>query len=328
MTNQRTPLSHLNEKRRKSPGVWLALALAGLIALLWPFVLTDAFVLHVIILLLLYTIGATSIHLIIRCGHVSLGHAAFMGIGAYTSVLLVMKLNVPWIIGAGSGVLSASLIGLLVGPVFLRLAGKYFVLVTWCFGEIVRMTLTEWISLTGGASGIFDIRPPAPMFMSTLNYYYLVLVVSVATIAFARMLLNSQIGRTIDAMREAELLTRCSGVPTVRMKVIVYSIACGMVGLQGVLQAHFVRYIEPLTFGLLDSLNLVVMNVIGGMTRLPGPILGAVFIVGMPELLRQYVLYQRVIFGVILIIVMAFLPGGLAEIGVKVYGAYRGRWSR
>jgi len=202
------------------------------------------------------------------------------------------------------------------------------VLVTFMFGEIIRMILTEWISLTGGSNGIMDIPPPAPMFLSTRNYYYLVLVVSTLMIGLAAMIMRSQIGRTIDAMREGEQLARCAGVPIVRFKVIVYTIACGMIGVQGVLQAHFVRYIEPLTFGILDSLNLVVMNVIGGMTRLPGPIVGAVFIVGLPEFLRDYVLYQRVIFGVILIIVMAFLPGGLSGLGIKAYGIFQKWWVR
>jgi len=329
-TSQSAPMVRSAEKSRAAgrPVTAVAIVCAIAVALLWPLVLTDRFVQHLVTLLLLYAIGATSVHLIVRCGHVSLCQAAFMGIGAYTSVLLMMKVGVPWIVSGVAGVVVSSLTGLLIAPSIMRLAGKYFVLVTFMFGEIVRMIFTEWISLTGGANGISDIPPPARMFLSTLNYYYLVLIVSTLMIGLAAMILRSQIGRTIDAMREGEQLAQCAGVPTVRVKVIVYTIACGMIGVQGVLQAHFVRYIEPLTFGILDSLNLVVMNVIGGMTRLPGPILGAVFIVGLPELLRDYVLYQRVIFGVILIIVMAFLPGGLSEVGVKLYAVYRKRWAR
>lgn len=328
-TSQQAALIRPAEKPRRAVGLTIGVAIAGgvAVALIWPFVLTDRFVQHLVTLLLLYSIGATSVHLIVRCGHVSLCQAAFMGIAAYTSVLLVMKLHVPWIVAAGAGVLAASLTGLIIGPIIMRLAGKYFVLVTFLFGEIVRMVFVEWISLTGGANGISDIPPPARMFLSSFNYYYLVLAAAALMIGLAAMIMRSQIGRTIDAMREGEQLALCSGVPTVRLKVIVYTIACGMIGVQGVLQAHFVRYIEPLTFGILDSLNLVVMNVIGGMTRLPGPILGAIFIVGLPELLREYVLYQRVIFGIILIVVMAFLPGGLSEVGVRLYGAYRKRGS-
>lgn len=330
VTSQPAAMTRSAEKPRRAASLTIGVAIAsGLaVALIWPFALTDLFVQHLVTLLLLYSIGATSVHLIIRCGHVSLGQAAFMGIAAYTSVLLVMKLHVPWILAAGAGVLAASLTGLIIGPIILRLAGKYFVLVTFMFGEIIRLVFVEWISLTGGANGISDIPPPAQMFLSSFNYYYLVLAAAVLMIGLAAMIMRSQIGRTIDAMREGEQLAQCVGVPTVRLKVIVYTIACGMIGVQGVLQAHFVRYIEPLTFGILDSLNLVVMNVIGGMTRLPGPILGAFFIVALPELLRQYVLYQRVIFGIILIVVMAFLPGGIAEVGAMLYGVYRKQRSR
>jgi branched-chain amino acid transport system permease protein len=126
-------------------------------------------------------------------------------------------------------------------------------------------------------------------------------------------------------MRQAPSLTECAGVPVVRFKVMIFAIACALVGLQGGLQAPFLRTIEPLTYGPLESLNMVVMNVIGGMNSIVGPLLGTVFLVVLPELLRDYVLMQRIFFGICLIVVMAFLPGGIVELWGQVRRLLLGR---
>jgi branched-chain amino acid transport system permease protein len=295
------------------------------IALLFPLYFQERFAQHVAILFFLYTIGALGVHLIIRCGLVSLCQAAFMGVGGYVSVLLDMKLGVPWALSAVSGVAASCLLAVAIGPVVMRLSGKYFVLVTFLFGEIARMGFAEWVSLTGGANGVANIPPPAPIFLSTFYYYYLALGFLVLTVAIAALVLNSQIGRVVSSIREGERLAECSGVPVLRFKVIIFVIACGFNGLQGVLHAHYVRYIEPITYGVLESLNMAVANILGGMTSLVGPFIGTVFVVVLPEFLRGTVLYQKVIFGILLIIVMAVAPGGMIEIGSRVVSYIRRR---
>jgi branched-chain amino acid transport system permease protein len=289
------------------------------VALAFPFYFTERFSQHVAILFFLYTIGALGVHLIIRCGHVSLCQAAFMGIGAYTSVLLNMKLGVPWLASAACGVALCCFFALLVGPVVMRLSGKYFVLVTFLFGEMARMAFVEWVSMTGGANGISEIPPPASIFLSTFYYYYLALFFLLLTLAVAALVLNSQIGRIINSIRESDRLAECSGVPVLRFKVIVFVIGCGFNGIQGVLQAHYVRYIEPVTYGVLESLNMVVANILGGMTSLVGPFIGTIFVIILPEFLRETVLYQKVIFGILLIVVMAVVPGGMTEMGARLF---------
>ncbi len=296
------------------------LALIAALLLLWPQFVHDEFLYHVGTLLCLYAIGATSVHLIIRTGHISLGQAAFMGIGAYTCVLSVMQLGLPWWLGAIFGILVSSLLGLAVAPIFLRLTGKYFVLVTFLFGEIVRMVLSESVSITGGANGIANIPPPFAWAVSKSNYYYLALAAAALCVGFSARLLSSDLGRVMGAVRASDRLAEVAGIPVVRIKVIVFTIASGMIGLQGVLQAHYLRYIEPQTFASTESLNFVVMNVIGGMQALAGPLLGSVFVVVLPELLRQYVMLQRVLFGILLIVVMAAMPGGLIELWQRVMG--------
>ncbi len=243
-----------------------------------------------------------------------------MGVGAYTCVLSVMQLGLPWWLGAIFGIVVSSLLGLAVAPIFLRLTGKYFVLVTFLFGEIVRMVLSESVSITGGANGIANIPPPFAWAVSKSNYYYLALAAAALCVGFSARLLSSDLGRVMGAVRASDRLAEVAGIPVVRIKVIVFTIASGMIGLQGVLQAHYLRYIEPQTFASTESLNFVVMNVIGGMQALAGPLLGSVFVVVLPELLRQYVMLQRVIFGILLIVVMAAMPGGLIELWQRVMG--------
>lgn len=281
---------------------------------IWPLLVRQSYIINIGTNCCFFAIGAASLHLIIRTGHVSLGHAAFLGIGGYTTVLLFTKGGWPYPLALTAGVLASGGAALLIGPIILRLTGKYFVLVTFLMGELIRMVFVEWISVTGGAQGITQIPPPHPVFSSGLAYYYLALTVAALVIAFIIRLLNSEIGRAMDAMRQSPNLTECVGVPVVRFKVMIFTIACALVGLQGGLQAPFLRTIEPLTYGPLESLNMVVMNVIGGMTSIVGPLLGTVFLVVLPELLRDYVLMQRIFYGICLIVVMAFLPGGIVEL--------------
>jgi len=282
--------------------------------LAWPFVANERFVFHIAINVCLAAIAAASLHLIIRTGHVSLCHAAFIGIGAYTSAYVVMQLGLPFIAGLALGTFAAALLALLIGPVILRLTGKYFVLITFLFGEIVRMVFVDWQAVTGGANGITDIPAPAPIFAEPRNFYWLTLLAAALCIGFCGRLLQSELGRTIDSIREDEQLAECSGVPVIRIKVMIFVIACALAGFVGSLQAHYTHYISPQAYSPIESLNYVIMNVIGGMNTLVGPLIGALFLVLTPEFLRGYVQVQQILFGLILIIVMAFLPGGIANL--------------
>ena len=294
----------------------------------WPWLSEDKFLHHVGVLICITAIAAASLHLIIRTGHVSLGHAAFMALGAYGSVLVMTRLGLPWPAGLAAGIAAAAALAAAVGPIVLRLAGKYFVLVTFLFGEVVRMAIVENAWLTGGSNGIFDVPPPYPALLSNRAYYYLALGFAVLGVGLCARLLACEYGRAIDSIREGERLAECSGVPVNRVKVTVFIIACALAGLAGALQAHFIRYVGPESYSVVQSLNLVVMNVIGGMTSLPGALLGTVFMVTLPELLRGYVNVQQILFGAILFATMAFIPGGLIEVLRRVRGLLRGARSK
>jgi branched-chain amino acid transport system permease protein len=299
------------------------LATAVLAAL--PVVMQNAFILAIGALILLNIIGALSLHLIIRTGHISLSHAGFMGVGAYACALSVLRLGVsPWL-GLLIGAAAAGALALLVGPILLRLTGKYFVLVTFLLGEIIRLVLVEWDSVTGGSNGLSNIPDLHAGLGSPTAQYYVALVAAVLCAAFCIRLLMSETGRAIDAVREAERVTECTGVRVLRLKVGIFVLGCALVGLQGGLLAFFMHYIDPTAFGMTDSLNLVVMNVLGGMYHAVGPIIGAAFLVALPELLRGYVEVQRILFGIALIIVMASFPTGLAGLSSLARGLFRGR---
>jgi branched-chain amino acid transport system permease protein len=294
---------------------WLV---AAVVLLGWPWLTDDKFLHHVGVLLCITAIAAASLHLIIRTGHVSLGHAAFMGVGAYGSVLSVMNFGLPWVAGLLIGTAAAALLALAVGPIVLRLTGKYFVLVTFLFGEMVRMAIVEQSGLTGGSNGIFNVPPPHALLLSNRAYYYFALAFAVLGVGLCARILTSEFGRAINAIRDGERLAECSGVPVIRIKVTVFVIACAMAGVAGVLQAHYIRYVGPEGYSVVQSLNLVVMNVIGGMASLSGALLGTLFMVTLPELLRGYVNLQQIMFGAVLFATMAFLPGGLIELGRRL----------
>lgn len=281
--------------------------------LVWPLLTDDKFLHHVGVLICLTSIGAASLHLIIRTGHVSLCHCAFMAFGAYGSVFATMNYKLPWVAGLLIGMAAAALLAAIIGPIVLRLTGKYFVLITFLFGEMVRMAIVEAVPITGGSNGIFNVPPPAEFLLSNRAYYYFSLAFAVFGVGLCARILTSEFGRAINAIKEGERLAECSGVPVIRFKVIVFVIACALAGMQGSLMAHFIRYIGPESFATVQSLNLVVMNVIGGMSSLVGALMGTVFMVTLPELLRGYVNIQQILFGFILFATMAFLPGGLIE---------------
>ena len=294
--------------------LWPAVALMLMFLVGWPLFAPNPFLFTIGTFIVLNAIGATSLHLIIRTGHISLGHAAFVGVGAYCCVLAVTRFGMSPALGLVIGMAGPALLALLIGPIVLRLTGKYFVLVTFLLGEIIRMVFVEWTSVTGGSNGISGVPPLYPSLASPIATYYVCLAASVACVALCARILCSEIGRAIDSVREAQQVAQCSGVPVIQLKVSIFVLACALAGLQGGLLAFFLHYIDPTSFSMVESLNLVVMNVVGGMYSLGGPLIGTVFIVALPELLRGYVELQRVFFGIILIVVMAALPGGMVEI--------------
>ncbi len=244
-------------------------------------------------------------------GMISLGQAAFYGIGAYTTALLAMK-GVPfWIsLPAGGGV--AAGVGVIVGLPALRVRGHYLALITLAFGEIARLVFLHWESLTGGASGLPVQRPTLPSWIRPeLGYFYVILAIAAGLAWFMQNLLRTRPGRALLALGDSEIAAQCSGISVVGWKLVAFGLSTFFAGIAGGLYGPLIGFIDPASFTLVTSLMIVMMIVVGGRGTFVGAVLGAVIITLLPELLRTTKDLQFLTFGVILGGSALFLPHGV-----------------
>ena len=304
----------------KSKTLSLLILLAILIAL--PFWASDYF-LHVLIISGIWVILVTSLGLIAgHTGQLSFAHAAFMGIGAYCSTLLVMKMNIPFWVAFPVGGLFTSFCGLFIGFVALRTKGPYFAVTTLGFQEILRLIFVNWESLTRGPDGISGIPVPeaihTPLFMinfeSKINYYFLVLVVIFVMYGIFNRILRTKLGKSFVAIREDETLAKALGINTMKYKIISFCISVFFAGLAGSLLVHYTRFISPVSFTIGQSFDAFVMLVVGGSGTLFGPAIGAVLLNVIPEYLHSVNEYRMILYGFILVLVIIFSPGGVYNI--------------
>ena len=294
------------------------LALAAFLFFI-PVLWADEFYLNVIINIYLHIILAVSLNMVIKTGKLSIAHAAFMGVGGYTSALTVMRLGLPFLLALPLSGLMGAFIALLVGRLLLKLQGVYFVLVTFAFGEVVRLFFVNLVEPFGGPTGIINIPPPrialfpgiAFTLLSKVSYYYLVLGVMLVTLFLIHRIYQSSIGKAMDCTRETEHLAEFTGIDTFQHKMFAFAAGGFFAGLAGSLFAHYYRFISPESFTFWESVNLIVINVVGGMGGIAGPIMGSIFLVPLPEFLRGFVEYQRVLYGLILILTLWFMPAGM-----------------
>lgn len=235
-------------------------------------------------------------------GQLSLGHAGFMAVGAYVSVVMTNRLELPFITGLLAACGAAALAGLIIGVPTLRLKGDYLAIATLGFGEIIRVVLQN-IDYVGGPSGIMGIDKFTTwpwLFGSTL----LTLVVVIN-------LINSSYGRAIISVREDEVAAELMGINTTRYKVLAFVIGATFAGLAGTLYAHYFYIIKPETFNFLKSFDILVMVVLGGLGSTTGAVIAAVFITSLTAALQSFPAIRMILYSLILIIVMIYRPQGL-----------------
>lgn len=249
-------------------------------------------------------------------GQVSLGHAAFYGIGAYTTAILSGTYGItPWL-ALVCAVAAAVLIAFIVGLPTLRLSGYYLGMGTLGFGMIVNIVIREWADVTGGASGFVGIpvlEAGTLVFMSGASYYFLVWAIVFAAIIICRRLLASRTGRALRAIHDGEKAAVAIGVNTHVLKLQIFMFSAALGAVAGFLYAHFVLFISPESFGFMVSIKMVTMVVIGGMASVWGALLGAVVLTLLPEVLHGFAEYEMIVFGLILMVVMIFMPQGLTR---------------
>ena len=297
-------------------GAWLGGAILLAIAVL-PLLVRNAFLTHLAIMVCINAIIVSGLSLLARSGQISLCQGAFVGIGAYMSVLMTLGLNLPFILGVAVAVLSAGLVAWLLGAIMLRLTGVYFVLLTFAFGQLVYLVFLEWDSVTGGANGIPGI-PPAGIFGFAFDgkpsFYCLALVLTLGVFLLLRAIYRSPAGHAIDSVGENAKLAEASGISVRGTQLFALTLSGAIAGLGGSLIAHYTNYISPESFNMNESVTLIIIMVVGGRKSLLGPLIGAMVMTPLPELFRGAVESQNIYYGVALILMLRFLPLGLASL--------------
>lgn len=240
-------------------------------------------------------------------GQLALGHAGFMGIGAYSAAIASMNMNFGWDTGQLLasiliGGLVAALFGIIIGIPALRLEGDYLAIITLGFGEMIRVVVTN-LEITGGAKGLNGI----PLLTNFSHVYW----ITVLTIVIVYTLIRSRHGRSIISIRENEIAASAVGVPTAFYKVFTFVLSAFFAGVAGGLYAHYMSILSPGTFNFMYSIEILVIVVLGGMGSVTGSIVAAILLTLLPEALREFATYRLLIYAVLLIVMMLFRPSGL-----------------
>ena len=298
---------------KRATGILLALALLTL-----PLWVANPYFLHVVIMAGIFGVLALSLNLLLGyTGQLSLGHAAFFGIGAYTSALITLRLEWSFWLALPAAVGAAGVAGWGIGRLALKLRGAYFVLVTISFAGVVHLVSVNWIDLTNGPLGLPGI-PPAEIagftFRTKTAVYYLVLTVALASWMVCFRVVDSRVGRALLALRENEVLGESVGIDPTHYLVVATVISAAMAGAAGSLYVHYTRLVSPEVFLFSYTVTMVIMVVAGGKGTLAGPVVGAVIFTVLPEVLRAVTSWQwqMLLYGVILILTLFFLPDGIA----------------
>ncbi|MFZ3579721.1 branched-chain amino acid ABC transporter permease [Virgibacillus sp. DJP39] len=295
--------------------------------------LINPYYLQVASFILINIILALSIYVTLASGQLSLGNAGFMAVGAYTTALLTTNFEIPLLVGVLAGASLAGVFGILVGIPALRLHGVFLAIATLGFGEIVRVFLVNTDSLTKGAIGIGGIPQlgreilqflqkfgfdPEAIGLETnqfvfLSIFIVLLLVVIALVWFFVRQSNSRVGRAFSAIKMDEQAAASMGVNVTYYKVLSFTQGAVFAGLAGALYAHVLSYISPADFSYHRAVEILVFAVFGGSEVVVGAIFGAFFLTLLPEVLRFISDYRYMIYGLLLVVMMAYRPQGIID---------------
>jgi branched-chain amino acid transport system permease protein len=288
---------------------------AAVLALALPLLLRGSYHRHILVLAGLFILMALGFDLVLGyIGELSLGHAAFFGIGAYTTALLTRHFDVPFPADLLLAGLCTGVAGVVIGAPSLRLKGPYFAIVTFGFAEILRLVALNWTSVTRGPMGLPDIPHPqlGPFRVtSELGYYYIILALIGVAILVTRRLVDSTVGHALLAIRENDELASATGISTFRFKLIVFVIGMIFTGAAGSVYARYVHFVDPTALSFYYTVTVVSIVIVGGQGSITGTILGALIVSLLPEYLRVVESARLVIFGALLMAAIVFMPEGL-----------------
>ncbi len=310
------------------------LVVAIVFSSLIPLVLSDPFMIHVLTLIAIFTMYASSWNLLANSGQGSLGHAAFLGIGGFTSSLLAINLGIPPIIGIFIGALFSAGIGFLIGLTCVRLEAWFLAMVTFGFSVIAETLVSQFDDITHGVMGF---RTPL-LVPSGLPFYYFALFMAIISVIIIYLLMKSKIGLAFRALKENSSEARMIGINIAKYKLYAFVISTFFAGLAGSLYAHFLRYINVAVFSADNSFKPLMMAVIGGLGTIEGPIIGSILLVSIESFLPNIDKYLQPIMsplfsavsnvgpplrlmglGIFLLLVVIFFPKGVASIIRRLY---------
>lgn len=292
---------------------WPLYSSAAIFILILPFI-SDAYITNVATSALTYIVLALGLNIVVGfAGLLDLGYVAFYAVGAYFYALLSTKAGLSFWAVLPLSAIMAAIFGILLGFPTLRLRGDYLAIVTLGFGEMIRITLNNWDSVTGGPNGILGISGPdmpGLPFTQAYHYYYLIIIIGMFTVFAANRLNNSRIGRAWIAIREDEIAAEAMGINIVKMKLLAFALGASFAGLAGAFFASKMKFVSPESFTFFESVIILCMVVLGGMGSISGVILGAVVLIILPESLRGFQNYRMIIFGAAMVLIMLFRPQG------------------
>ncbi len=312
--------------------------------LLAPFV-SSPFIVSILIFIGLYSLVTTGLTMLMGyAGQISLGHAAFYGIGAYATAVLSGTYGMPSIVGILVGILLTVLVATLIGIPTLKLKENYLALGTLGFGIIIFTFFKEFKGITGGLNGFFGI-PALELFGFTfdteLKFYFLVWVLAILSVFFSKNVIESRVGRALRSIHGSEVASSSIGVNIQSYKLKVFILSAVYASIAGSLYAHYITFINPAVFTSMESINFLIMVVIGGSVNIWGGMIGATVYVLLNEILKDVVPlifpnvggeFQIIFFGLLIVVMLIYLPSGLSssfdKIGEKIKQRRRKRANR
>ncbi|UYZ19904.1 branched-chain amino acid ABC transporter permease [Mesobacillus jeotgali] len=288
-----------------------------LLAIVFPFVTQNDYFIHVMTLSFIWMIGVYGLNLLAGyTGYLSLAHAGFFAVGAYSLGLLTVKAQMNFWLAFVLALIITSILGFLVGLIALRTKEHFFAIYTLCVGYILYLVIDKWDSLTEGVRGLIGIPAPANIgpisFETPLSQYYLVLAILLVVILIVYRIVHSLTGRTYIAIRNSEDLAQTIGISTMKNKLEAFVLSTFFAGLSGALYASFIRFIGPDIGNIVITFDLLTYLLIGGIGTLSGPIVGTVLVVWISQQLQFLQDYRMLIFGPILTLLVIFYPRGIA----------------
>lgn len=302
-------------KKKKGLPIFIIIFAIGIVLAVAGYMVQDQYMGRVLVLMAINAILGSSINLLAGfSGQISLAHAAFYGLGAYTTAIMTQKIGLSFWLALPCSFLIAAVFGVLLGIPTLKLKGHYLTIATLAFNMIIYMLIKNWDSLTNGTVGMFGIQPPTILGISlnTPNKMLpFVIIVGTVIVAFIVSLMKSSYGRAFAAIKVDEISAEVSGVSTYYYKVLLFAISSGIAGIAGCIYASYNQFITPETFTLNASIKILTICVVGGIGTIIGPLVGSVFISMVSEYFRNFADLEQVIYGAMLVIVIVLMPRGI-----------------